>query len=252
MKAKDNKVLLFYRIKFKIFFSFLLMSLHFVVGGDSLNVQASEEKVFGSVARIPGFSESKNGGFIIDIINAVGKSYPQFDYELVPFFRSLQRLKDSDVDFQYPVIAGDILGSGFIESSEFTSEIEFSLYYNENSIVTIDSVSGKEQQVVPTVEKIHENSFSFQVKPSTCTECIMKKINNGREVAGIYASLSADAIIKSAKLTHVKSVPFSIFRSRFAFKDNEKGRKLEKEFSKIIRKLKDEGEFPSFDLKMDK
>ena len=200
--------------------------------------------VFGSVAKLNGLSEEKGKGVIGALISRIGENYLEFDYELVPFSRSIKRIEDSEVDFQYPVIEGDINRKGILVSSFYVHMVKFGLFYHKDNKILIKDIIASNQIEVPVVEKTHENSFPFKVKPATCTSCLIKKINNMRARAGIYEISSIQYIIKKENLTNVRFVPFGEYGSRFAFKDNEKGKALNDEFEKIIKKLREDKRLP--------
>jgi hypothetical protein len=201
--------------------------------------------VFGSVAKINGLSESKGRGKISKMIEAFGGSFEEFDYEVVPFRRSVKRLETSHVDFQYPITKEDVRGTGFFTSRFYISKVRFRLYFHKDKILSKEDITGKNQKIIPTVEKAHERNFPFKVDTSTCMECLLKKINDKRAIAAIDASVAADFVIKKNGLHNIRSIPFEEYESRFSFKDNERGRLVEAKFFEVFQKLKKEGRIPN-------
>lgn len=203
-----------------------------------------DEKVFGSVAKLNGLSTVKGEGVIGEMISLIGSYYSNFDYELVPFVRSLSRLQDEDVDFQYPIFESDLDKKNFLASSFYAHRVRFGLFFHRDKKVSIEDILGADQKIIPIVEKIHEKSFGFKVGTSICSICVIRKINDKREVAGIYEITSTLSIIEKEKLKNIEVIEFGRYESKFSFKNNDRGKRLESQFKRIIADLKAKKRLP--------
>ncbi len=201
-------------------------------------LKASDLKA--SIGQMPIISESHDKGFLPDLVKAMAAiSGQKIYFEVVPFARSMEAVREGKVDFHIPLIEPfDMSKAQFSLSKTVIFKVNFVLYYNKNHPLDLSKLAGKNIES----DKAHTSYFPFEVSPSSCIECSLKKVDIGRIDGFIFADTPCDPIVKSIPLRNIRRKLYRRFDVKFVLKKGAEGGTIDKFLTKTMSQLEKNGE----------
>lgn len=219
----------------------------------SLSLHASDS-MFVSLGKLPVVAESREKGTFIEYTKRLGAEMPiKVDYDVYPFVRSLQNIANGKADMHLPFIVSPggekmLTNMGLEYAQEPFLSVVFALYYqksNTNIKQWIDSNFSKEKNNNFQFETESGHLMFFEninIKGNPCLACMVGKLNKNRLDGVIFAAREIDDIVAAKQYVGIDSVLFRVFQFSAVFKNDEKGRRLNAQVSKITLKFKKSGE----------
>lgn len=201
--------------------------------------QVPTQALKASIGHIPVVSEMDNSGNFVDYIRAMEAiSGRKMDIKVLPFARSIKRVTNEQADFHFPLIeppSKDKLP--FIVSTASVYRVNFVIYSNKKKPLTVKDLENK----VLETDAAHTTYFPFKITPSTCVECSLRKVNDGRIDAFIYADFAADSIVKKLNLKNINRKLYKEFEVKFILPKNEKSKQVDEYLSHHVNLLQRDG-----------
>lgn len=198
----------------------------------------------GSIGQLPVLAENNEKGMLIGFLKAMQKAYPEgkITFEVMPFKRSMQEVLSGKSDFHAPILKDPgktekELGFAFSDANVW--DVIFAIYTPKNKIVDIRNLQGLNIET----EAAHTAFFDFPVKPSTCIDCSLKKVDAGRIDGFIFAAMECDEIVKKLGLKNIKSAAFRTYEGKFVLPLGEKGKKTNAVLTEIFNRTKKNGDY---------
>ncbi len=196
-----------------------------------------------AVAQMPGYAESMEKGFLIDLIKAMNvASGTKITIELVPFARAMDLVQSSRVDFQMPLIKNTTLDDNqlpYLYSTETIFHVNFVLYTNAANPIDKKKLSAYKIET----DAAHVPYFPFPTIPSYDLVGSIKKLEAGRIDGFIFADGATDPIIKDLKLTDIKRELYFRFDVKITLPRNANFAKTDAFLTAAIKKLRASGEY---------
>lgn len=164
----------------------------------------------------------------------VGKE--NFTYELLPFARSIHEVTYKENDLHYPAMEPeknkDSFPYDFSETSMGT--VYFGIYYRTGTEVPMQDLNKLEIET----DLALADFFAIKMSGTTCLECSLKKLANGRIDAIIYSSRVMDSFIQTYKIKNVSSMLYKTFPIKFILPKGQRGGETDKYLAKILERMK--------------
>lgn len=220
-------------------------------------VALADERISLSIAKLPVLAESVNKGVFVDLTKRMGRELSEtVDYGVYPFVRSMKNVKFgravAHVPFiMYPGGEEDLAKSGLEYSYEHISTVGFALYFqSDNPVMRAWADSGftkpPSKKIVIETENGHVPFFKgIHIRGTACLDCMVKRLSAGHIDGLIFAAREIDGIIAAQGAKGLDSVLYKALKFGALFKNDEKGRQMNRKISDILAKLKASGEFQS-------
>ena len=157
-----------------------------------------------SIAKMPVYAESEEKGVLVDFVKEMAKAEGiDINIMVVPFARSMHLVKIRRTDFHLPLIKlpeSNEQKLDYDHSTETIFYVNFVLYATKGKNITKDNV----KNFFIETDRAHTAYFNFNIMPSSCIECSLKKVNIGRIDGFIFADFASDPLVKKNKLTNIK------------------------------------------------
>lgn len=199
------------------------------------------DKIRVSIAQMPIAAESNEKGVYIDLLKAVSRvTGVAIDIQVVPFARSLQYVIDGRVDAHIPLIrsAYHKTPPPYDLSSVALHSVNFVLYTNKDKPLNMENV---EAYIIET-DTAHINYFDFDILPSSCIECSLKKVNAGRIDGFIFADSVTDGLVRKNALTHIRRQLYRVYDAMIILPKGRGGGEVDQFLFHAVEKLKTTGE----------
>jgi len=193
------------------------------------------------VAQMPMYAESADEGVLINFIKALSEeSGNEIRIRLLPFSRSMQFVKNREVDFHVPLIEAPYSTGRELDYDYSTATIfhvNFVLYDNKNNPVDLSEL---DQYIIET-DTVHKEYFDFKIHPSACLACSIKKVAAGRLDGLIYADMAIDPLIKRYNLANIQRRLYKTFEVKMVLPKGSRGGELDLMLSNTIDQLRHKG-----------
>ena len=201
--------------------------------------------ISGSLGSLPVLAETNEKGILVDYLNAMQRAYPEgkIQFDVVPLERSLKNVVSGASDFQAPLLKDPKqnekdLNYRYSDASIFN--VTFVLYTNRaNKKINLKNL--QDFNVESDVAGIR--FMGFPAKASSCIECSLKKVNEGRIDGYIFAGLECDQFVDKDHLSNIKSAVFHKYDVRFTLPLGKKGDETNEILTKIVNRTKKNGDF---------
>lgn len=200
------------------------------------------DKIRISIAQLPIAAESKEKGVYIDLLKAVSRvTGVSINIQVVPFARSLQYVIDGRVDAHIPLIRSlyHKTPPPYDLSSVALHSVNFVLYTNKDKPLNM----GNLQACIIETDTAHVNYFNFDILPSSCIECSLKKVNAGRIDGFIFADSVTDGLVRKNALPHIRRQLYRVYDAMIILPKGRGGGEVDQFLFKAVEKLKSTGEY---------
>lgn len=120
------------------------------------------------VAHMPLYAESADEGVLINFVKALSEeSGREINIQLLPFSRSMQFVKNRQVDFHLPLIKAPYSSGRELDYDYSTATIfhvNFVLYDNKDNPVDLNQL---DKYTIET-DTVHKEYFDFKIRASAC------------------------------------------------------------------------------------
>lgn len=204
-------------------------------------VPSHSEDLTAGVAQMPIYAESATKGVLIDFVKALSEeSGAPIKIMILPFSRSLQFVKNHRVDFHLPLIEAPYASGRALDfdfSTETLFHVNFVLYDNKNNPVDINALN----ELNIETDHAHKEYFDFDIRPSACMECSIKKLNTGRIDGLIYSDMAIDPLIKRYDLGNIQRRLYKRFNVKIILPKGARGGELDLMLTQTINTLRRNG-----------
>lgn len=219
--------------------------------------RAAEEKrqIRISLAQLPVVAETMEKGAFVDLAKALASKHPEFDfkYGIYPFVRSLENVATKKADLHLPFINSEngskmLASMGLEYAFEPTNRVVFALYYKRGNT----KLEGWAKAGFPLAQqdnfKIETDAGhvvffdDHKLTANTCMLCMLRKVEQGKVDGMVFAAKEIDGLIEKNKIVGIDSVMFKNFTSSPVFRNTPEGKVLNRDFSVLIRQMKQSGE----------
>jgi polar amino acid transport system substrate-binding protein len=218
----------------KIFFKLVGMVLLL-----SLSINAME--INGTLAKMPIYSETKEKGILIDLVNAVEEvSQNNINVKVLPFASSLNLVIFNKRDFHMPLIKNDVVNHEELKyyySTDTIFHVNFVIYSKKDKDINTSNISNFKVET----DRAHIEYFPFDVIPSNSIEKSLEKVNLGEIDAFIFADFATDPYLKKMDNANIKRELYKRFESKIVFPKNERGKQMDAIFIEALSKLRSSG-----------
>ncbi len=196
-----------------------------------------------AVAQMPGYAESLEKGFLIDLVKAMNvASGTKITVELVPFARAMDLVQSGKADFQMPLIRNTTLDDNnlpYLYSTETIFHVNFVLYTNAANPIDKKKLSAYKIET----DAAHTPYFPFPTIASFDLAGSIKKLQAGRIDGFIFADAAIDPIIKDLKFTDIKRELYYRYDVKITLPRNDNFAKTDAFLTATIKKLRASGEY---------
>ncbi len=204
---------------------------------------AGAADIKGSIAKLPGLSENKDKGLLVDLVKAMANtSGKDIEIQVVPFNKSMHDLVAGNADFHLPLIKADNIDEADLDyshSKETLFHVNFVLYTNKNK--PVDKNNLKDYRI--ETDLAHVKYFDFPIKGSTRLDSSLKKVNAGRIDGFIFADVNADPIVQKEGMKNIKRELYKVFDVKIILPKGEKGKETDVFLTETIEKMRADGSF---------
>ena len=203
-----------------------------------------------SLAYLPKISESPDKGAFVDLVKAIGGVYTSgtIQISVSPMARSIDNVISGGADFHIPMIRNTVVPSSALPykcSTEALGKVVFVIYSNKAKPITLNMLkAAKDQKPFPYQFESGrglEAFFDFPVTPSNAIDQSLKKVDAGRVDGFIWAQEEADYTVRTLGLKNVHRAIYFAFDDIIVLPKGPKGDKLDAEFTKLIKLLRESG-----------
>ncbi len=124
-------------------------------------------------------------------------------------------------------------------STETLFYVNFVLYTNINKRINRENL----KTYLIETDQAHTQLFEFNITPSTCIECSLKKLNAGRIDGFIFGDYASDPYIKKYDLHNIHRELYGVFEVKVVLPKGGRQGELDNILSEGISKLKNSGEY---------
>ena len=203
-----------------------------------------------SLAYLPKISESPDKGAFVDLVKAIGGVYTSgtIQISVSPMARSIDNVISGGADFHIPMIRNTVVPASALPykcSTEALGKVVFVIYSNKAKPITLNMLkAAKDQKPFPYQFESGrglEAFFDFPVTPSNAIDQSLKKVDAGRVDGFIWAQEEADYTVRTLALKNVHRAIYFAFDDIIVLPKGPKGDKLDAEFTKLIKLLRESG-----------
>jgi len=203
-----------------------------------------------SLGYLPKLIESPEKGDFVELVKAFGEIYKEgkINIKVYPFARSVDNAATGKADFHIPMLRHPFLSEEKLPYryvSVKLGDVYFVIYSHKDNPITKEKLDQARKQTpfplkVETNEGIREY-FDFPNISSNSLEQSIKKIENRRADALIWAQEEADYVVKTQNAQQIHRSYYGVFDDVIVIPKGTKGDETDKILTKIINELKSSG-----------
>ena len=219
----------------------ITMSIIFLIISFSSSSPVFAKELVASIAVLPVQAINET---LEELIEAIAReSEVKITITVVPFIRSLYNIKRGFADFHLPLIEPPEHVQKRLDydfSTESIFHVNFVLYTNKNK--KIDMKNLKDYAI--ETDRAHIDYFDFEVTPSSCVECSLKKLNAGRIDGFIFADSVTDAVIRENQdnFKNIHRQLYKVYDAKIVLPKGERGSEIDNMLTSAIQRLREKGE----------
>ncbi len=197
-----------------------------------------------SIGQIPIVAEPGEKGAYPDFMREMQKASGKvLKLTVKPFARSMNDAIKGKAHFHLPIIAPlSTEDLPYDLSTTNISKINFVIYSNKNNPISADSLEGKNLET----DAAHTHLFPFEITPSTCASCSLKKVNAGRIDAFIFADSPSDIVIKKENFKNIRRSLYKRMDVKFVLPKGERGGAVDKFLTQYMQELRKNGAWQKY------
>jgi len=236
------------------YFIIAILCFCFLVG------QAQARDIIVSLPLLPPLVETKDKGFLIDLVKAMAEEYKDGKIILsgiFPFPRSLDNVEKGRADFHMPFITPtDPKRIPFTYSTEVIFKVMFILCTNKNNKDINPTNLNKYKIETDEAVKYILDAPIPNITGSPSIESSLQKVDMGRLDGWVMAMPETDMALKKLGLKNIKRWEYKKFDVKALMPLGEKGKEVDKILTDLIKKLRANGKYqkimaPILDQKYD-
>jgi polar amino acid transport system substrate-binding protein len=199
-----------------------------------------------SLPFIPPLVESKDKGFLVDLLKAMAEEYKggTITWDVFPFPRSMENVEKGRADFHMPYIKpANPERIPFQYSSEVLFKVIMVLYTNKNNKDINPSNLTKYKIETNEGAKYVFDSLLPNITGSPSIESSLQKVSIGRLDGWLFAMPESDMVLKKLDLKNIKRWQYKKYDVKALLPVGAKGKETDKIVSDLIKKLKANGKY---------
>lgn len=202
-----------------------------------------------SFGETPGITEPGKRSILIDFTEKMAAdSGIDFQFQVVPFKRSLLSVTAGNADMHVPLLQADenlMIDENLMYSEASFFEVPFKVYMSADSEFSGSDVR-TEGKVIET-DAAHTHFFPFSVAGSHCMECSLNKLVHGRIDAYIYAADTTEKTIRNLGLEQkIRSEVYKSFPVKAVLPRSECGQALNRKLNILVPAARRSSNHPAF------